>query len=317
MAGEAKFATRLNSFRAGGRSAIEAVEMVAAVPGIGAVELNYPQHFTDAGLLVRARELGLEVTALNLRWDDPKFAHGAFTHPEPSVRQAAIALAVEAADLAAREGIGHVILWMGPDGFDYPFQANYAALWDAEIAGFRAVAEAQPGVRVSVEPKPSDPRRISLIRGASDGLLAAMEVSRPNFGVTLDLCHILMAGEHPAAAAAILLRAGRLFGLHLNDGFGQADDGMMAGSVQPGLLLELLAVVRAAGWAGTIYFDTFPEATHLDPAAECAANVETVRRMLALLERLPPSRLAEVQGRQDGLAAASLMRELTLGPADG
>lgn len=309
---EQRFATRLNSFRAksgGTQSAEQAVRAVAQVPGVSAVELNYPQHFAGDGnrsVLAAAADVGLSVTALNLRWDGPDFVHGAFTHPKPENRTKAIRTAFEAVALAAQNNIGHVILWMGPDGYDYPFQADYRAMWDMEIDGFRQVAKHNPEVRVSVEYKPNDPRRTSLIRSMSDSLLAVNEVGLQNFGVTLDFCHALMAGEQPAAAAALALRAGKLFGVHLNDGNGPADDGLMVGSVHPWHTLELLAELRNGGFLGTIYFDTFPD--RVDPARECAANVKTVQRMLRLLDRVPLKELRQAQAGQDAVTALQIMQ---------
>lgn len=311
---EQRFATRLNSFRAknnGTQSAEQAVRAVAEVPGVSAVELNYPQHFADdrnRSVLAAAADVGLSVTALNLRWDGPDFVHGAFTHPKPENRSKAIRTACEAVALAAQNSIDHVILWMGPDGYDYPFQADYRAMWDMEIDGFRQVAKHNPEVRVSVEYKPNDPRRTSLIRSMSDSLLAVNEVGLPNFGVTLDFCHALMAGEQPAAAAALALRAGKLFGVHLNDGNGPADDGLMVGSVHPWHTLELLAELRNGGFLGTIYFDTFPD--RVDPARECAANVKTVQRMLRLLDRVPLKELRQAQAGQDAVTALRIMQSL-------
>ena len=311
---EQRFATRLNSFRSSGNktlSAEEAVRAVAEVPGVSAVELNYPQHFADDGnksVLACAAEVGLAVTALNLRWDGPDFVHGAFTHPVPKNRARAVSTACEAVDLASQNNIAHVILWMGPDGYDYPFQANYRAMWDLEIDGFRRVAARNPNMRVSVEYKPSDPRRTSLIRSMSDSLLAVHDVGLANFGVTLDFCHALMAGEQPAAAAALALRAGKLFGVHLNDGYGPADDGLMVGSVHPWQTLELLAELRSGGFVGTIYFDTFPD--RVNPAAECAANVKSVQRMLRLLDRVPLDELRQAQAGQDAVTAMRIMQGL-------
>lgn len=311
---EQRFATRLNSFRSRNGSTLsaeQAVRAVAEVPGISAVELNYPQHFTGDGnrsVLAAAGEVGLAVTALNLRWDGPDFVHGAFTHPKSENRRRAIRQACEAVDMAAQNNIGHVILWMGPDGYDYPFQANYRAMWDMEIDGFRQVAAHNKELRVSVEYKPNDPRRTSLIRSMSDSLLAVHDVGLVNFGVTLDFCHALMVGEQPAAAASLALRSGKLFGVHLNDGHGPADDGLMVGSVHPWQTLELLAELRHGGFAGTFYFDTFPD--RVDPARECAANVRTVQRMLRLLERLPLEELRQAQAAQDAVAATRLMQEL-------
>lgn len=315
-----RFATRLNSFRTGrmaGTSVPDAIRAVANVEGIGAIELNYPQHFGADGtteVLDQARDAGLEITALNLRYDGPGFTLGAFTHPQETQREAAIALSIAAVEVAARHRIRHVILWMGPDGFDVPFQADYARLWDMEVDGFRRVAAHNPEIRISVEAKPADPRRVSLIRSISDSLLAAREVDLANFGVTLDWCHVLMAGEHPAAAAAQAIRAGKLFGVHLNDGHGPADDGLPVGTLHVMPLLELLLVLRRGRFDGTIYFDTFPD--RVDPAAECAANVRMVRRLQRVIDRVSEAELVKLQAAQDAIGATRLVQDALLGGFD-
>jgi xylose isomerase len=307
-----RLATRLNSFRlqAGQkRSSAEALRAVARVDGISAVELNYPQHFVGEAedLLQVAKDNGLAVTALNLRYDGPDFAHGAFTHPNPANRAKAIAISRDAVVKAAEAGIGHVILWMGPDGYDYPFQCDYRRLWEMEIDGFRQVAEASETVRVSVEYKPNEPRRFSLIRNMGEALLAVADVNRANFGVTLDYCHLLMSLENPALAASLALARGKLFGVHINDGYGTADDGLIVGTVTPLQTIELLGVLQKAGFDGTIYFDTFPD--RLDPAGECAANVGAMRRLERLAAGLPAVALAEAQARQDAITATRLVQE--------
>ena len=308
-----RFATRLNSFRTPGRGVPDALRAMAGVGGLSAVELNYPQHFNglpEEHLASFLQESGLRLTALNLRFEGEEFAHGAFTNPGAATRQRAIRLAQDAVELAVRLDAGHVILWMADDGYDYPFQVDYARLWSDEIDGFRLVAAHDPAVRVSVEYRPSDPRRFSLVRTMGDALLAARDVALPNFGVTLDVCHGLMIGESPAAAATLALRGNLLFGVHLNDGHGRADDGLAVGSVHPWHTLELLAELRRHRYDGTIYFDTFP--THLDPAAECEQNIAFVLRCDEALDRLEvpgiSDELAAARERHDALAVQRLLR---------
>ena len=144
-----------------------------------------------------------------------------------------------------------------------------------------------------------------------EALLAVRDVGLPNFGVQIDLCHSLMAREQPALAASLALREGRLFGVHLNDGYGQADDGLLVGSVHPWQTLELLATLRRYDYRGTIYFDTFP--VREDPAAESAANVARVRTLEAISDRLDAGRLAELQTRHDALGLQELLHEVTFG----
>lgn len=314
-----RFATRLNAFRDRGvvdrgATAVDLLRAVAGVPGLTAVELNYPQHLrgtTEAELRQALAETGLVLTALSLRFEGEEFADGAFTSPRAASRDTAIRLAQEAVELAARLGVPHVNLWMAYDGFDYPFQVDYDRLWADEIDGFQRVAEHDPAIRVSVEYKPLDPRRTALIRGMGEALLAVREVGLPNFGVQIDFCHCLMAREQPALAAALALRDGRLFGVHLNDGYGQADDGLLVGSVHPWQTLELLATLRRHDYRGTIYFDTFP--VREDPGAESAANVARVRAMEAMLDRLDMDRLAELQARHDALGVQALLQAVAFG----
>jgi sugar phosphate isomerase/epimerase len=300
-----KIASRLNSFRRPGVEVDLAVRSMAAVPGVSALELNYPQHVVELGVGELDRLLmvtKLPLTALNLRFEGPRFARGAFTSPDQEVRAEAVGIASDAVDLAARLGAAHVVLWMADDGWDYPFQANYGKLWSDEIEGFRIVADRNSSIRVSVEYKPSGPRRFSLIRSMGDALLAVSDVDRANFGVTLDVCHSYMASEHPPAAAAAALRAGKLFGVHLNDGYGTADDGLMLATVHQRDTLELLHVLRTEGYDGTLYFDTFP--VREDPAAELEANIAELERLEATLDQMNYDVLREAQMDQDVIAVS-------------
>jgi L-rhamnose isomerase len=313
-----RYATRLNSFREGskanGATTPELLRAVARVPGLTAAELNYPQHFqgtTEAALIEALAEAGLVLTALSLRFEGPDFADGAFTSPRAKTREGAIRLAQDAVELAAGLRVPHVDLWMAYDGFDYPFQVDYDRLWADEIDGFRRVAAHDPSIRVSVEYKSLEPRRTALIRGMGEALLAVHDVGLPNFGVQIDLCHSLMAREQLAMAASLALREGRLFGVHLNDGYGQADDGLLVGSVHPWQTLELLATLRRYDYRGTIYFDTFP--VREDPAAESAANIARVRALEAMLDRLDAGQLAELQTRHDALEVQALLHEVAFG----
>jgi xylose isomerase len=305
-----RVATRPNSFRRGDRSVADAIRAAATVPGLSALELNFPQHadaLRPGELSALLAETGLPLTALNLRFEGPDFANGAFTAPDRAARQRAIDLARRAVAFAGRHDARHVVLWMADDGYDYPFQVDYARLWQDEVDGFRRVASDDPTCRVSVEYKPREPRRFALIRSLGDALLAAREVGLPNFGVTIDVCHSLMAGEHPPFAAAQALREGRLFGVHLNDGYGAADDGLIVGSVHRDATIELLALLAAFAYDGTIYFDTFP--VREDPAAELRANLAALRDLAATASRIDPAALTAAQAEHAALAAAALVAE--------
>ena len=145
-------------------------------------------------------------------------------------------------------------LWLGQDGFDYAFQADYARLWADEIDGIREVAVHDPDCLISIEYKPNEPRSYSLMPDCATTLLALREVGLPNLGVTLDFAHVLYADEQPAFVAALIARHSRILGVHLNDGYGKRDDGLMVGAVHSIQTIELLAADQSRRFRRTDLF---------------------------------------------------------------
>lgn len=148
-------------------------------------------------------------------------------------------------------------------------------------------------------------------------LLAIKDINRKNMGVTLDFAHVLYAGEMPADAPVMVSSAhSRLLGIHLNDGYGKRDDGLMAAAVHPVQTLELLFALKKLGYGGVIYFDTFPDITNLDPVAECAANIAVVERLARIADSLAGNdELAKAITRQDAVAAQAIVSAALFGAA--
>lgn len=317
-----RFATRINSFASGAAtywpdlsgkpSLAQMVRRAATVEGLSELDLNFPDHIGQDPLQVGrlVRDCGLSVSGLAMRYySNPGFKMGAFTNPDAAVRREAIDLTKRGIDAARAMGAPMMTLWLGQDGWDYTFQCDYAALWDAEIAGIAEVAAHDPDCLISIEYKPNEPRAYSVLPDAATTLLAIDEVGLPNLGVTIDFAHALYADEQPAFAAGLIQRRSRLLGLHLNDGYGKRDDGLMVGAVHEQATLELLRAVHRGGYDGAIYFDTFPDASGLDPVGECAANIRTVRRMLDAVHRLEgDNAMADAQSRQDPISAQECAR---------
>jgi L-rhamnose isomerase len=316
-----RFATRINSFGSGAAaywpgtakpSVAQLVARAATVSGLTELDLNFPDHVDDDASVVgrMVTDNGLSVSGLAMRYyTNPAFKRGAFTNPDRQVRQEAIDLTKRGIDAARSMGAPMMTLWLGQDGYDYAFQCDYAAMWDDEISGIAEVAAHDPDCLISIEYKPNEPRSCAILPDAVTTLLAIAQVGAANLGVTLDFAHSLYANESPANAAAHIMRSSKLLGLHLNDGYAKRDDGLMVASVHEQATLELLRQVKRGGFDGAIYFDTFPDASGLDPVAECNANIRTVRRMLdavALMEG--DNRLADAQARQDPVAAQEIAR---------
>ena len=323
----ARFATRLNSFgsaphlawpdQQGKPSFIQMAERASTASGLTDVDLNYPDHVSDdpAALGRRIGDLGLRVNGLAMRYyTNPGFKIGAFTNPKKSVRREAVDLTKRGIDAARAMGANLMTLWLGQDGFDYNFQLDYAQAWQWEIEGIRAVAEHDPECLISIEYKPDEPRAQALLRDAATTLLAIRDIGAPNLGVTVDFAHSLYAGEQPAYAAHLIHRHSRLLGVHLNDGYAKRDDGLMVGAVHMRSTLELLRQIRRDGYDGALYFDTFPDASGLDPVAECEANIATVTRLLAVADRLDAdNRLGEALAEQNAVLSMRIVNEALIG----
>ncbi len=324
---ELRFATRLNSFASrpdaywpaghGKPTPLQMAERASGAAGLTDVDLNYPDHLgTDARATGQAiRDLGLAVNGLAMRYySNPAFKIGAFTNPDPKVRREAIDLTKRGIDAAREAGSNLMTLWLGQDGFDYAFQADYGTVWAQEIDGIREVAAHDPGCLVSIEYKPNEPRAYSLMPDCATTLLALREVDMPNTGVTLDFAHVLYADEQPAFAAALIARHSRILGVHLNDGYAKRDDGLMVGAVHSIQTIELLREVKRAGFDGPIYFDTFPDLTGLDPVRECETNIATVHKLMRVVDRLDAdNRLGAAMAEQDPVAAQRVVQQAMLG----
>ncbi len=324
-----RFATRLNSFASGAAkywpgqaekpSLRQIINRAATVDGLTDVDLNYPDHAGGnmAQTAAIIADSGLAVNGLAMRYyTNPAFKLGAFTNPDPVVRREAIDLTKRGIDATRSLGSNLMTLWLGQDGYDYGFQCDYNTLWQMEVDGIAEIAAHDPDCLISIEYKPNEPRAYSLLPDAATTLLAIADVGAANLGVTLDFAHSLYANEQPANAAAQILRRSRLLGLHLNDGYAKRDDGLMVASVHAQATLELLREVARAGFDGAIYFDTFPDATGMDPVQECAANIRTVKRMLATIARLDrDNRLGDAQSHQDAVTAQDIVQAAMAGDA--
>jgi xylose isomerase len=307
-----RYATRLNAFKQKGDTVAQMIAAAGKVGGLDAADLNFPDHFDDHSPAELSRLLadhGMALNGLAMRYyTDPGFRLGAFSHPDPTTRRTAIDLTKRGIDALAAMGGRLMTLWMGQDGFDYSFQADYARMWDDSIAAIAEVADHNPAVDIAIEYKPNEPRAHVAMPDMTTTLLALAEVGRANTGVTLDFCHMLFAGEMPARAAMLAGRTSRILGVHLNDGYGKRDDGLIAGSVHPVQTVELFMALDRLAYDGVIYFDTFPDHGGTDPVGEARANIAVTDRLRAIARTLASNaELAEAQARQDAAAATRIV----------
>ncbi len=314
-----RYAARLNAFKLGLKSPTTADLLSrAAEAGLDAADLNYPDQFTGhtpAELSGMLDSHGMALNGLAMRYyTDPGFKLGAFTHTDAQVRQAALDVTKQGLDALAEMGGQIMTLWMGQDGVDYSFQGDYGAMWDTTIACLQEVCAHNPDLDIAIEYKPNEPRAYALMPDVATTLLAVKETGAPNLGVTLDFAHVLYADEMPAHATHLIARHSRLLGVHLNDGYGKRDDGLMVGTVHPIQTLELFVELHRVGYDGVIYFDTFPDHGGLDPVEEARTNIALTNRLRAIAATFADNEvLAEAIARQDAARSMRIVAQALYG----
>lgn len=325
-----RFATRLNAFKPDGPDKTESADTspllrmaarAATAKGLTDIDLNYPDHVESgpSDLFDRIRDLGLSINGLAMRYGGVRsFMQGAFTNPDQKARRDAIDLTKRGIDAARSAGSSLMTIWLGQDGFDYSFQADYGRMWVDLVEGIRAVALHDPDCTVSIEYKPNEPRAFSILPNLAATLHALSDADCPNLGVTLDFAHMLYAGENPAASARMAAEKSTIAGVHLNDGYSKRDDGLMVGSVHRLATLEFLCELVRCSYDGVAYFDTFPDASGMDPVRECEANIRSTRRLAAIAKRLARCEdLAAAIAKHDAISAHEIVESAESGlPAE-
>jgi xylose isomerase len=271
----------------------EAIERAGSIEGIEGIELVHPQQINgeNAGeLFTRISEAGLGISSIaNSISGRSIFYRGALTSKDPRVRREAIDTVKRGLDLAAELEIQRTNLWLGREGFDYPFQVDYEECWDLLIRGLSECASHQPGVMICIEYKLREPRAHLLAGTANKTLSLIREVGADNVGVLLDTGHCLFAYENIAETIFLLHRAGKLFHFHLNDNHRIEDDDMLAGSIHFYEFLEALYWLDRIGYEGWISLDPHPLGE--DETRSVEEGVRFCRGACAMLQRIGPDRL--------------------------
>jgi xylose isomerase len=290
----------------------EQIELAATVPGLEGLELISPLHVSrDNAKEVKGwlEEAGLEAVAVNpYVWTEAIWQRGAFTSPDPKVRQAALDRGKEAIEIGHVLGTRQMCLWPGEDGYDYHFQANYGQIWAWEAEGVRQLAEFDPETRIGIEYKRSEPRTHQLVNTAAKAALLGCALGLPNVGGYLDFGHAILSGEVPAESAAILASMNRLVGVHVNDNFGTADDDIMVGSVHFWSMIEFFLVLDEIGYDGWISLDLVP--TREKPAEVSAQSIATMKNMARLVGRLDREALRQAQHEMDAVATQRIVQDM-------
>ena len=302
------YAGRMNSFVLKGKDIYDAIAVYKKTKGMTHLEFNYPEHIAGYDLEEIKQAMGdLKVNGFAVRWRKD-FINGNFTNPDKAARKRAIDMSKEAADICRKLGGSVITLWLENDGFDYPFQIDYEYCWNQIVEAVREIADYAPDMKISIEYKPFEERNFAMIDSTGMTLHLVSEVDRPNVGCTLDFCHMLMKHDSPSYGLALAASKGKLFGLHMNDGYGFQDSGLIFGSVNFSLCAEFIYYLKRYKYDGVVFFDTFP--IREDGVLEAQANVDAFEKICQKVDRIGIDEIRKVVEKQDGIAAQHLILNL-------
>jgi len=291
----------------------EQVRRAGQVPNLKGIEVHQTDFdemsYDDFKALLK--QTGLVCTLVNTNvWSTPKWKHGAFTSRDPQRRKEALELAMGAVTAAREMGCG-VGLWLGADGYDYPFQADYRQQWELTVEGIRTVAQVDPTIDIGIEYKLKEPRTHMQIGSVAKALYVCHEVGLRNVGVALDFGHALMSRENPADSLCLLARSGRLFNVHFNDAYREWDDDMIPGTVNLWETIEYLYYLKVTGYRRWIGLDMFPYRENVVEA--CQMAVDNIRAMMKLTDAIDRKALEAAQKTMDAVATQKVVRKVVFG----
>jgi xylose isomerase len=300
-------------------SGVSTVEKVqTAVGGLGELiddyEFHYPQELSHDNLEAVREALqghGIYAVATGTHLN-PRFGKGGLSSPDDAVREAALAEALAAAELAGELGAA-MILWPGVEGYNYPFQTPYAEAWARFIDGVGEVAArcAERGVTLLLEHKNSEPAMKIFMRNIGMTLHVIHSLQQRGIGnvkVNMDWQHLIMNGENLAEYAALLAAEGLLGHQHANSGWGTFDDDNMVGATAFMETLELAVELRRAGYGQNgerLGFDLYPYTE--DAVAAVKRSVLQWRFIDRIAAKLDGDQLRAAQQDKDAVTAYELV----------
>jgi len=202
-------------------------------------------------LLKKIQEHGLEVADVFIeQWSDRKYRHGAYSTSEEKVRKEAIKMFKEGIDFAKEIKAHSVLLWPAHDGFDYPFQTNYYDAWKRLVDTLKELGEYAGDMNIAVEAKDKDPRQKQYVSNTGKVMMLLSDIGLENVGAALDIGHSFMARENIAESLVILDSHKKLFQIHLNENYKDADPDMIFGSINFWEIVEFYYYLNKTDYQG-------------------------------------------------------------------
>lgn len=304
-----KYATRINTYLTEGYSLEGCFDVISNDLGLKYVDLNYPEHFSKhgvEGMKELLNKYNLKLNAINMRFRD-HYINGDLGNLDPSIKEDALKLSLEGVRACEDLNGDQIIFWLGHDGYDYNFQINYNKSWNQIVEIIKKACQSTDK-EISIEYKPYEERVNAMVDSFGTAMFLINEVNEENFGMTADYCHILMKKESPAFVVSMLLERGLLYNIHLNDGRGNFDDGLMIGTSTFWMTLETFYHLKKHDFKGAVYFDTFPRREKA--VEETRFNLRMCKYMEELIDNFGIENITEVVEKNDAVLASNMMLDI-------
>lgn len=282
------------------------MEILRDIEYVDAIPVTYSPDTDPAALRGFMAQFGISPGTVVLdTYSQPRFAKGTLTSRDAGLRREFIEKGKAAMDFCHDIGGVDVMLWLAHDGYDYPFEDDYAARYGWLVEGLREIASHRPDVNVTIEYKPADPHIYQYVSTAPKALTICNEVALPNLGIILDYGHALVAGENPAESAALIDRYKRLFHVHLSDCYGKTDDDFLIGSISLWRTIEFFMQLQDLGYDGYYVLDIWPQ--RMDGIEATKVSVRRTLGLWDIASRLPREEFRRLRRENDVPAIYDLL----------
>jgi len=235
------------------------LEVMSKTEGLTGLFTFYPLAPMPADpvkLVKKLSDYNLKVSNLAVEnWGHMRWKNGSFSTNEKEVRKETVKMFKEAIDFAKEVKADSVLLWPAHDGIDYPFQCNYRDAWKNLVETIQEIGEYDRSVKIAIEPKEKDPRQRMFINGVGKLMMLLNEIGLDNVGGALDVGHSFQARENVAESLVVLDSHSKLFQIHLNDNYRDADPDMIFGTVNFWENLELFYYLSQTDFEGWCSID--------------------------------------------------------------
>lgn len=238
----------------------EQLEIISGINGIEGLGVWYPGHpliDNPDKLLKKLSQYNLRVSDIGPElWSDRKWRFGTISSSDKKIRKKCIKIVKQTMDLAVELKAKSVLLWPAQDGFDYVFQVDYDKAWGYMIESLNEIGSYNKNVKIAIEAKQKDPRAKEYIEDIGKLMFLIKCLDVDNVGGALDLGHSLFANERPAESLCIYNRYGKLYQIHLNDNYRDADPDLVFGSINFWDTLEMFYWLGKTNYDGWLNIDT-------------------------------------------------------------